>query len=1028
MKNRGSYIRSVIRHKRIVYFLTVLLIGIGIWGLLHINKDEFPTFSIKEGLVVGVYPGATAEQVEQQLTRPLEALLFSFSEIDRSSYSYSQDGMCWIYVILDCPTHKKNEVWSKIKLRLNAFKRNLPPSVLAVEVLDEFSAVSSVLIALESSDKGYNELKSYADELKQRLEKIPTLGNCQILGSQEEEIAVMADFEQLSSYGINGNTLFLNYQTATTALASGTLEQDNRRTPIYIENKIESEQAIAEKIIWSDPDGNILRLRDVATLERRYKKPSSLIEYNNRNALVLSIQMRPQNNIVAFGKAVDQVLTEFTNELPQSVQLAKITDQPQVVNTSIWSFLRDIVIAMMVVILVMLLLFPVRSALIASSGVPVCTAATLAVMYLIGIDLNTVTLAALIVVLGMIVDDAIITMDGYMDKLQQGMNRIEAACASAQELFVPMLLATMAISFMFFPTLFTISGYLGDFVKLFPWVILIALSSSLIYALTVVPSLEVRLISNRPHHQKAFSKAQQRFFNFLQQGYERLEQRCFRHPKWTIIIGLLTVLLGVMMFLQLNIQMMPMAVRNNFAVEIYLESNANLKQTQAVCDSLQNLLLKDPRITSVTAFIGTGSPRFHATYAPKPPAPNFAQLIVNTKTSKDTENILQAYEQEYEHLFPIAHIRFKQIDYQGVNAPIAITLHGADPQTMLPYAEKIKAKMLQMNNLLKWVNTDFDGILSGISVQLNSDEAARLGVNKSLVSLTLSGSVNGQPLATLWENDHKIPVNLYNRVVTQTDNYSLISNQPIPTTTGTMIPLRQVATIEPVCYPATIAHIGGERSMTIDADLLFGKSQPVAMKQIDRFIQTEILPELPPSINISYGGLSATNRQVGPEILTTFLYAVSILFFFLLLHFKKVSIALLTLTLSCLCLFGAAFGLWIFDLDFGMTSVLGLVSLIGIIVRNGIIMFEYAEELRFRKGFSVKEAAMEAGKRRMRPIFLTSCTTALGVLPMILSGDALWMPMGVVICFGTLFSILLIVLIMPVSYWQLYQPLEADSQ
>ena len=1022
MKSNGLFIQGVIRYKRIVYFLTAILIGVGIWGLLHMNKDEFPTFSIKEGLVVGVYPGATAQEVEEQLTTPLEELLFSFSEVNRSTYSTSKDGMCLIYVILDSPTEKKNEVWSKIKLRLNAQKRTLPPGVLAVEVLDEFSSVSSVLLALQSPDKGLEELQDYATELSKALRKIPATANCQVLGTQQEEIAVTVDAQQLSAYGLSSSSLMLNYQTATPSVASGTLDLHNNRSPIYLNSNIHTEQEIAERIIWNDPQGNVLQLKDIATLERRYKTPVSMIEFNNRSALVLSIEMRPENNIVAFGKEIDRVIRDFEKDLPEGISLTKITDQPHVVNTSIWSFLRDMLIAMLVVILVMLLLFPVRSALIASSGVPVCTAVALAVMYLIGIDLNTVTLAALIVVLGMIVDDSIITMDGYMDKLHRGMSRTEAACASAKELFMPMLLATMAISFMFFPTLFTISGYLGDFVKLFPWVILIALSISLIYAVTVVPSLEVRFIQpNSPTDQSSFAKAQQRFFNFLQRRYEVMETWCFRHPKWTLAAGLTTVLLGVVMFLQLNIQMMPMAVRNCFAVEIYLETNANLQQTKQVCDSLQTLLLKDQRITSVTAFIGSGSPRFHATYAPKPPAPNFGQLIVNTKTSKDTEALLQELEKKYEYHFPEALIRFKQIDYQGVTAPIAITLKGGELEEMIPYANQIKAQMLNMNHLLKWVHADTDGIQSGICVELDPEEASRLGVNKTLLSLTLAGSTNGQPLTTLWEGSQPLPVNLYNQSTSPATSYQVLEDLPVPTLSGTSVPLRQVASIQPAWYPAQRSHIGGEPAVTVYADLQFARSQPVAMRSISRFIDQKIRPKMPEHLTISYEGLSATNRQVGPEILVTFICAVAILFFFLLLHFKKISIAVLTLVLSTLCLFGAALGLWLFDLDFGMTSVLGVVSLIGIIVRNGIIMFEYAEDLRTQQGYTPKDAAMEAGKRRMRPIFLTSCTTALGVLPMVLSGDALWMPMGLVICFGTLSSIILIVLIMPVSYWQLYK-------
>ena len=631
--------------------------------------------------------------------------------------------------------------------------------------------------------------------------------------------------------------------------------------------------------------------------------------------------------------------------------------------------------------------------------------------------------SALIVVLGMIVDDSIITMDGYMDKLGRGMSRIEAASSSMKELLFPMFTATMAISIMSFPAKGLISGYLGDFVTTFPWVIAIALCSSLAYAMFVVPSLEVRFIKSPKAENKGwFARGQSHFFNGMQKGYEVMEAACFRHPKLTIASGVLAIGLGALMFFHINIQMMPKAARESFVVEIYLESGSGLDRTTAVSDSLQHILLKDKRIKSVTAFVGNSSPRFHATYAPQTPSPDFAQFIVNTESTKATEAVLMDYGEKYQHWFPDATIRFKQMDYQAVAAPVEVTVKGGDFYTLQPIADSIKHFFYTMDDKLQWIHSDCEGMASFVDVDLDSDEAARLGVNRSMLSMSLAGIFDGLPVGSVWEGDTKIPVMLYSQTTGSDMGYDAVGNQIVPTRMpGVSVPLRQVADIKPDWGPDTHARISGEESITVGADLKFGHSQPEVMKDIKRYVEHEIKPILPEGVEVSYGGLSSMNSEVGPEIATTFLCAVAILFFFLLVHFKKVSIATLTMILSTLCFFGAFLGLWLFKLDFGLTSVLGLISLMGIIVRNGILMFEYAEYLRFEKGWNVKEASIEAGKRRMRPIFLTSCTTALGVLPMIISGDALWMPMGVVICFGTMLSIVLIVLIMPVSYWQVFK-------
>ena len=1025
MADISDIVRGSIRHKKAVYFVVAVLIAFGITGLVKMNKDEFPSFELKNGLIVGVYPGADAAEVEARLTKPLEEVLFSFSEISReNTTSYSKNGICYIYTDLTTPAATKNEVWSKIKLKLDATKQTLPAGVLAVAVMDDFSAVSSLLIALESEDKGYGELKGYADELSYRLREIPDLANVRIVGAQDEEIAVTLDMERISAYGISPSSIMLACQTSSMQPVSGTFSTEYVSSPIRVDNTVASEREIADKIIYSDPSGSVLRLKDVAKIERRVAEPSSIVGYNGNSALVLSVEMRPDNNIVAFGKEVDKVLDSFGKTLPDSVKISKITDQPQVVRMSVVSFIRDLVISMLVVIVVMLMLFPMRSALIASSGLPVCTAVTLAVMYLTGIDLNTVSLAALIVVLGMIVDDSIITMDGYMDKLGKGLSRTDAACASAKELILPMCTSTFAIGLMLFPIKGLISGYLGDFVSTFPWVIAVALFSSLAYAIFVVPSLEVRYIkSHTASGKNFFVRGQTAFFNGMQKGYEVLQSACFRHPKITILIGVLTVVLGIVMFLNVNVQMMPKAARECFVVEIYLESGSGLDKTKAVSDSLQKILLKDRRVESVTAFVGASSPRFHATYAPQTPSPDFAQFIVNTVSTKATEAVLRDYESKYQHYFTNAIVRFKQMDYQAVSAPVEVKISGSDYAVIQSVADSIKHFMYcNLDDRLQWIHTSGEGTSSFVEVRLDPDESSRLGVNRSMLSLSLAGAFNSLPVATLWEGDVKIPVNLYSKSVSDTMTYDAVSGQMVASSLpGVSVPLRQVADIVPEWRPETYSRTGGVETVTVGADMKYGCSQPDAMKSIKRYIKHEIEPYLPEDVTITYGGLSSMNSDVAPEILLSFICAVGILFIFLLIHFKKISISVLTLVLSSLCLFGSFFGLWVFGLDFGLTSVLGLISVVGIIVRNGILMFEYAEELRFVKGWDVKSASIEAGKRRMRPIFLTSSATALGVLPMIIAGDALWMPMGVVICFGTMLTIVLITLIMPVSYWQLFK-------
>lgn len=1014
------------KNKSVIFLFLIALVALGFYGLYDINKEEFPTVSIRQGLVVGVYPGASAEEVEEQLTKPLEKTLFSFPEINRAgTKSFSRNGMSYIFVQFPgkFDSGKITETWSKIKLKLNQQKMTLPLGVLAVVVLDDFAESSSLLIAMDSDDKGYREMQEYADNLCDRLGAIPELARADVLGGQTEEIAVLLDMQKLSRYHVSPAELMLSYQTASLQTASGKLEGEFIASPIHISSSINTEEEVLEKTVYSFSNGNVLKLKDIATIERRYKPNASSVTFNDNSALVINVTMRSGYDIVAFGRKVDRILEEFqTEELPQSVRMTRIADLPAVVNKSVLSFLRDLVISMLIVIFVMMMLFPLKSALIASSGVPICTAVAIAIMFLTGIHLNTVSLAALIVVLGMIVDDSIVTMDGYMDKISRGMDRFEAAVASTRELLLPMLMATVAICAMFYPTIFVFSGIMKDFISVFPLVITIALGTSLAYAALIVPSLETKFIQSAVQKETAFTRMQARFFNAIQKVYDKGEEFCFRRPGFTMFMAIAVVAGGVGFFLLLNIQMMPKADRDSFAMEMYLDSSSSIEETEALSDSLQKMMREFPEITSVTSFRGTNTPRFHMTYAPALPGPNVAQMIVRTKSAEDTKKVLPKVQKRFEYYFPQAQIHFKQLDYQAVQ-PIEVIFSGADLLTMREYSTKLQNFMYtNLSDQLSWIHSDCDDFMPVIDVEMDQYESTRLGVSKIGMGASLTGSLNNVNIASVWEDGRRIPVNVYNDISYSDVTYEEVADHMISTNNPAVhVPLRQVASISPSWDPYQKTHLGGREILTVTSDMQPGCSQPVAIKAIRKYIDEELKPQMPAGMTVSYGGLTKSNEDMLPEILLCFIAAIAILFIFLLFTFKKISLSVLTMALSSLCLLGTTFGLWLFGLDFSMTAVLGLISLVGIIVRNGIMMFEYAESLRHNEGMSVRDAAFQAGQRRMRPIFLTSCTTALGVLPMIISGDLLWMPMGVTICFGTMVSLVFIVLIMPVSYWMLYR-------
>ena len=1004
----------------LVMALFLALMAFGIWSLPQMNKDEFPQFIMRQGLVVAIYPGATAAEVEQQVTIPLEDYINSFEAVDKKlTFSRSEDGIVYVYVMLRMDVHDNETAWTKIRAGLPLLqKTQMPAGVLQTLVIDDFGNTSSLLIAVESAQRSPRELEQYAKQVCSQLRTIPEMGKLRIMGQQTEEIAVTIDAESLSKYGINPTALQAQIALQGLRTVGG---ESKGQGALQVVIPYMSEYEMQEQIVWSDPlSGATIRLKDIATVERRYQTPKQYVEFNGASCLILNMEMVPGHNIVAFGKEVDKQLAEASALLPPDIRFHRITDQPKVVNDSVLSFLRDIVISILVVIAVMLMLFPLRTALVACTGVPVCTAICIGFMYLTGIELNTVTLAALIFVLGMIVDDSVIVIDGYTNLLEKHHSSWYSAVVSTSLLFVPMSLATMAISGMFFPMTRIITGPLGEFVQLFPWAVLYALVASIFYATWVTPYLAFRFVRERKEEEmNLVERIQNKFFTWLQHAYKRALTICFNHPAivW-ILLGCATTIGLVLLFWQLNLQLLPKAEREFFAVEIHLRDGATPEESALVADSLATILRRDERVISVTSFIGQASPRFHATYTPQTPAPNYAQLIVNTKSGKATSQVLKEYSGQYENYFPDAYARFKQLDYQAVKNPLEVRVQGEEWELLAPIADSILHFMVRQSEL-QWVHCDYDNVVASTRIILKADEATRLGITETMLSLYLRQATQGATITTLYEGSYGVPVVLYTEG-TDSLNPESLSDMQVPTALpGVWVPLRQVATIEPNWHHTSLERRNAVRTITVGADLRGTTSQVDAERKVKQWVDTH-MTDLPEGVKITYGGLTEINNLMIPQILWSIAAALAVMLVLLLYHFGKIGLALLTLSSAILCLFGSMTGLWLFQLDISITAVLGIVSLIGIIVRNAIMMYEYAEDARKYKHLTYREAAYSAGLRRMRPVFLTSATTALGVLPMIIAATSLWMPMGVVICFGTIFTLPLTVTILPVVYWKVH--------
>ena len=1004
------------RNFRITFLIVGCLFVFGIYALARIPKQEFPEYTIRQGVVVGVYPGATAEEVEEQLAKPLEQFLMTYKEVKRAkTTSTSQNGMCYVMVELNDDVNDKDEVWSKVKHGLAAFKMQLPAGVAAVVTNDDFGDTSALLITLESDTRSYRELKGYMDDLSDRLRRIESVSNLRPYGVQQEQISVYADPERLAAYGIGEKTLSAALAAQGLTPLGGSVSNAETETPIHIAPSLAGEREVAELIVWSDPEGHVLRVKDVARVVREYDDPDSYIRNNGHRCVLLSMEMRGGYNIVEYGREVDEVLHAFMEEeLPSDVAVQRIADQAKVVGDSVHSFLRDLFVAMAIIILVMMLLFPLRSAVVAAVTIPLSTFISVGVMYLCGIPLNTVTLAALVVVLGMIVDNSIVVIDGYLDYIGRGHSRWYAAVESAREFFPSLLLATICICMIFYPILFTMTGMMRDFLTYFPWTITINLMVSLLLAVLVIPFLEIVIIPAVQPRKEGRKSVTDRVHDI----YRRVLAWTFRHGWLTISLGLASVAVSLVLATQLKLRMVPFADRDQFAVEIYLRPDTPLDRTGAVADSVYRMLRADGRVKSVTSFVGCSSPRFQMSYAPQIAGKNYAQFIVNTTSIDDTEDILDRYADAWADRFPEAYVKFKQLDYQNVPS-LEFRFYGSDIDSLRAAADRLMARMRQMPEL-QWVHTDYEDPRAIAEVRLDPVTASQLGITRTVVAANMALASGDVAVGSVWEGDYRLPVVLKRDARLGERSLSDIGDtyvsSPVP---GVSVPLRQIADVEPAWSQSKIVHRNGMRCITVTADLKRGANAMRMTSRISRMLKDEI--PLPPGVETELGGAHEFDAETLPPIAAGLSISLVIIFFFILVNFRKFGITLVVMASMSLCLFGAMVGLWIADFTIGLTSVLGFITLLGMIVRNVILMYQHAEDKRKVCHWSGKLAAYDAGKRRMVPIFLTTATTAVGVVPMMLGGSTFWAPVGVTIFAGGIGSLILVVTILPVLYSKIYK-------
>lgn len=1013
-KHKLNIIEAAMKYKQVTLVVLAMFILLGVYAFLTMPRQEMPKIDMPVAMVYAFYPGANEIQTEQQVTNKIEQYLFSFEEIDKKkTKSQTKAGQTFITVQLYSSVKDRTRFWATLQHGLNVLsQQGLPSGVIGPVVNSNFGDVSAQIITISSNNRSYAELDKYADKVEDALKVIPTVSKINRSGNQSQQIYVTVDDRKMQQYGFDLSRVIQILQADNVTGYSGEMTISTNTIPVFTNSQYKTEEDVANQIIYTTPAGVVVRLKDVAKIERRYEEPSSYIRIDNGKVLMLTTEMKPGNNIVQFGKTVEGKLKELQSGFPDDVKLNVLVNQPEVVQESIKHFMLEFFLAIAGVIIVVMLLLPFRVAAVASLAAPVSIFITFGVLNIFHIELHQVTLIGMVVVLGMVVDNAIIVVDNYIEKIDEGLTPWTAAWQAAWQLSVPIFTATIAIIFAFIPFLFFLEGIAGDFVNALPITVAIALTVSMLVAFFLTPLTCYIFIKKGLKHKIATRKTKRKsLLDRLQNTFNKAAELAFRWPKATLGLATLSVIAALVLASTIDMEFFPLNERNQFNIEVWMPNGTSLDETGSVVKRVEEIMKKDKRVISTASFVGTSSPRFQVTYAPEMPRRNYAQIFVTTISNDATNELVKEYLPKFEGFVPDGYIRLHQLSFQE-GSPIEVRIIGNNINDQKRVAEQVK-NILQNIKGTNWVRSNYEDDYFGVSLNVKDDEASRLGVPNRAITQTLGAGLTGFAVSQIWEGDK--PVDIFLRLDSSNRrNYDDLKNLHVTSMFNTKVPLSELVDFTPSWHTGVIAHRNGLRTLSVLAEAQSEIKPSAILKKAKPEIEKLQLPD---GVRIDYGGDAESTADNLPGMAISLSVALALIFITLLFQFKSLAKTTIILSTFPLSLLGAFLGLKLTGNPLGVTGFLGIISLIGIVVRSGIILVDYADELVEDHGLTIKAAALAAAKRRMRPVFLTSVAAAVGVIPMILGRSPMWSPLGSVLCFGLIVSMVFTLFVVPVMYY-----------
>lgn len=999
-----------IRHKQIVYFFIIAIITGGLWSYFHLGRSEDPDFTIRQAVVTAAWPGASAQQITQQVTDPLEKKLQDTKGLDYIK-SFTHDGKTVIYVNLkdSVPKEEIQTRWHEIRNLVNDEWGSLPSGVMGPYINDRFDDVYGSIYAITGDGFSYEEKRKYAENIRRRLTGVEDVQKVELLGVQKQEIYVEMDQNKLASFGMRPSDVFAMLQQQGAMMPAGMIHTDSRNVAVRVEGLLDTVESLKELPIHVGERS--FHLGDVASVTQMYADPeTSLMYFNGKPAVGIAVSMAPGGNNLVLGKNLEKEIEKEKSELPAGLDIEQVADQPSVVNDSIHEFTKSLLEAIVIVMAASFLSLGFWSGIVLALCIPVVVCASFIYMKWQGIDLHIVSLGTLIVSLGLLVDDAIIVIEMMQVKLEEGMDRLAAAQAAYKGCAKPMLAGTLITAAGFIPVGFA-AGQTAEYVGAFFWVIASTLLLSWVASIFVSPVLGYRFIRVKAGEKKsAFPDRAYRLF------YKAIAW-CIRFKK-TVIIGTAAIFAGTVALIPfVNQEFFPDSVRPEIILDVNLPSGASIKETKEVMAGIADNLYGDNRVSSFSTYVGDSAPRFILLFDPLAPEDSHGQMILVARDSKVRDSLRDDTLAFIAEQYPDARAHARLITTgPPAEYPIMLRLSGKNVEDTAKFAKEAAALVSQYPGM-KNVSMDWPEETPVVRLKIDQDKVRKLGGDNYSISRDLYVKLSGYKVAESYQGNQLVPIS-FRLEGSNAARLADLSSLPVHVGSGRYVPLGEIADISYENETSTIWRRDLHPTITIRGEAGGDKTADSVVNELyDRTLK-DFREHLPDGYTLEKGGAIENSEKSVQYLAAPVPIMIFLILMILMFELDKIPLMVIAGITGPLGLIGAILSLFLTRQPMGFVSIVGMLALSGMVVRNSIILLDQIRQ-HLADGKKPYDAVIESAALRFRPIMLSSVTDVLGFVPLIPS--PFWRPLAVSFIGGLLLATAIGLLVVPALYCWYYK-------